>query len=128
MAATFTFRDVRELGWWFRQQGTDRQNRAGAGRTIRQKKFDEGAAYVYHDLARMCDDNSLQIENANAPPRTVEISGEEWTAAEFIDYLQTRLIPDLKESGHELTAKDFEYCVQFMKGDDTDVAERTNRK
>lgn len=38
------------------------------------------------------------------------------TREDFIQYLEERLIPDLKESGHEYTAKDFETAVRFMKG------------
>ena len=34
---------------------------------------------------------------------------------EFIDYLRTRLIPDLIESGRECTAADFEMACQFME-------------
>ena len=31
------------------------------------------------------------------------------------NYLERRLIPDLKESGMEATAEDFENCLQFLK-------------
>lgn len=32
----------------------------------------------------------------------------------FIDYLTATLIPDLRESGHEATADDFETCVGWL--------------
>lgn len=34
---------------------------------------------------------------------------------EYIDWLETTLIPDLKESGRDATAEDFEKCIEFMK-------------
>lgn len=34
---------------------------------------------------------------------------------EFIEYLETTLIPDLKESGRDATAEDFEKCVEYMQ-------------
>jgi hypothetical protein len=34
---------------------------------------------------------------------------------EFIAYLENTLIPDLKESGHEYTAEDFEKCIAIMR-------------
>lgn len=36
-------------------------------------------------------------------------------ASEMIQYLEGTLIPDLKESGLEFTAEDFERCVKIMK-------------
>lgn len=35
---------------------------------------------------------------------------------EFCRYLRVSLIPDLKESGREYTADDFETAVKFMEG------------
>jgi len=35
--------------------------------------------------------------------------------ADFIDYLENTLIPDLKESGRVMTAEDFETAVAFMR-------------
>ena len=37
---------------------------------------------------------------------------------DFIDFLVTTLIPDLKDSGMEATAEDFESAVFFMRGYD----------
>jgi len=34
----------------------------------------------------------------------------------FIGFLENTLIPDLKESGMEFTAEDFETAVYYMKG------------
>jgi len=34
--------------------------------------------------------------------------------AKFVSFLQESLIPDLKESGQEFTAQDFERAVSFM--------------
>ena len=42
-----------------------------------------------------------------------EISKEE-----FCRYLRDILIPDLKESGREYTAEDFETAIKFMEGAD----------
>tara|TARA_R100000700_G_scaffold17252_1_gene23831 strand:- start:4438 stop:4575 length:138 start_codon:yes stop_codon:yes gene_type:complete len=36
--------------------------------------------------------------------------------ADFVEYLETNLIPDLKESGLEATAEDFETAVYYIKG------------
>ena len=33
----------------------------------------------------------------------------------YVDWLETVLIPDLKESGLPATAKDFEQCVKIIK-------------
>ncbi len=41
------------------------------------------------------------------------------TRAEFCDYLRNTLIPDLRESGSEATADDFETALGFIA--DTDV-------
>lgn len=38
-----------------------------------------------------------------------------WTKDEFIEYLLNTLIPDLKESGREATAEDFETTVAFLQ-------------
>ena len=32
----------------------------------------------------------------------------------FLDYLQNTLIPDLRESGSDATADDFETCIRYM--------------
>ena len=40
-----------------------------------------------------------------------------WSSkAEFVRFLEDTLIPDLKESGLEFTAEDFETAVYYMKG------------
>jgi thymidine kinase len=36
------------------------------------------------------------------------------TADEFVKYLRETLIPDLRESGHEFTAEDFETAVRLL--------------
>lgn len=38
----------------------------------------------------------------------------DWTRERFIIYLNETLIPDLKSSGYEATAEDFETAIQFM--------------
>ena len=38
------------------------------------------------------------------------------TKEEFIAYLKSTLIPDLRESGRDGTASDFEAAVAFMEG------------
>lgn len=35
---------------------------------------------------------------------------------EFLEYLETTLIPDLIESGHDATAGDFLIAVRFING------------
>ncbi len=35
--------------------------------------------------------------------------------SEFVAYLEETLIPDLRESGHECTAEDFERCVAIIR-------------
>lgn len=35
--------------------------------------------------------------------------------SEFIDYLESTLIPDLKNSGRDMTAEDFEKAVKFIR-------------
>lgn len=37
---------------------------------------------------------------------------------EFIQYLETALIPDLIESGHDATAGDFLIAIKFLGGAD----------
>ena len=39
---------------------------------------------------------------------------KEQEQAKFVSFLQERLIPDLKESGQEFMAQDFEKAVSFM--------------
>lgn len=39
----------------------------------------------------------------------------EWTKESFITYLRNTLIPDLKESGRDFTAEDFETAIHFME-------------
>jgi hypothetical protein len=34
---------------------------------------------------------------------------------QFIEYLTQTLIPDLRESGRDATADDFETCVRYMQ-------------
>jgi flagellin-specific chaperone FliS len=41
---------------------------------------------------------------------------------DFIRFLTETLIPDLKESGHEFTAKDFERAVRYMQRDSKTIA------
>jgi hypothetical protein len=41
-----------------------------------------------------------------------------WRREEFVNYLETTLIPDLKESGHVNTAEDFETAVEFINNPD----------
>lgn len=41
------------------------------------------------------------------------VKPEPTEAERFIDYLQSTLIPDLKESGYECTAEDFETLISF---------------
>ena len=36
--------------------------------------------------------------------------------AEFIDFLESTLIPDLEASGMDATAEDFKTAVYFMRG------------
>jgi hypothetical protein len=48
-------------------------------------------------------------------PQPEDYSPSRWTAPGFINYLENTLIPDLKESGSEYTAEDFETAVYFMK-------------
>jgi hypothetical protein len=38
-----------------------------------------------------------------------------WKRAQFINFLENTLIPDLKTSGNNATAKDFETCVKYMR-------------
>ena len=40
------------------------------------------------------------------------------TKTQFIHFLEETLIPDLKESGMDFTAEDFETAVYFMKEHD----------
>ncbi len=47
--------------------------------------------------------------------KVVEIAGESWTRSSFVEYLRDTLIPDLRESGSDATADDFERCVSFME-------------
>ena len=37
------------------------------------------------------------------------------TAEDFVEYLKERLIPDLRESGSEYTAQDFEDACEFIE-------------
>ena len=39
------------------------------------------------------------------------------TKEEYIAYLETTLIPDLRESGMEATAEDFETAVMLLKAE-----------
>ena len=38
-----------------------------------------------------------------------------WDIERYVDWLETVLIPDLKESGLTATAFDFEQCVKIIK-------------
>lgn len=48
--------------------------------------------------------------------KSVPLNVNGYTAAQFVDYLENTLIPDLKESGLEATAWDFETAVEFIRG------------
>lgn len=37
-----------------------------------------------------------------------------WRKGRFIEYLEQTLIPDLRDSGRDATADDFETCIKFM--------------
>ena len=39
-----------------------------------------------------------------------------WTKKDFIDFLQSTLIPDLIDSGLEATADNFDTAIFFMEG------------
>lgn len=57
--------------------------------------------------------NYDELPLVKAKPKAKKIKGK--TAAEFIDFLEHTLIPDLKESGREFTAEDFETAVKWIK-------------
>lgn len=44
----------------------------------------------------------------------LEVNG--YTKESFLAFLRDTLIPDLKESGHECTAEDFETAIEFIEG------------
>jgi hypothetical protein len=48
---------------------------------------------------------------------TVKITRPKLTREDkrFLAYLEGRLIPDLKESGREFTAEDFETCIEIIQ-------------
>lgn len=67
---------------------------------------------------------AIQAEHA-AKIAAMDIHGEDrslplivndWTAEKFCSYLEETLIPDLKESGLDATAQDFETAVEFIRG------------
>lgn len=41
------------------------------------------------------------------------------TKAEFVEYLKSTLIPDLIESGRDMTALDFMASIEFINGAET---------
>ena len=41
-------------------------------------------------------------------------SHNDWTRKDFIDFLQSTLIPDLRDSGLDATADDFDTAIFFM--------------
>lgn len=51
------------------------------------------------------------IERLMTPPLTVG----DWTLDNFKTYLESTLIPDLKETGMEATAEDFETALAFIR-------------
>ncbi len=53
---------------------------------------------------------SIHAAEAEDPLRVPEFESME----AFIAYLQNTLIPDLKESGREFTARDFEEAIYWM--------------
>jgi len=51
------------------------------------------------------------------------------TREEFVDYLEGSLIPDLRESGRNATADDFEVAVAFIEDiglDEVNYGEKTS--
>lgn len=52
---------------------------------------------------------------AKPAEKRVRVGRHEWTREEFIDYLRETLIPDLRESGRDCTADDFETAIEFME-------------
>ncbi len=59
------------------------------------------------------DEQDRQDKIAEARRDAHTINGK--TRYEFIRWLETTLIPDLKESGSTCTAEDFETCIKFMR-------------
>lgn len=47
--------------------------------------------------------------------------GEMQTVESFVEYLQTTLIPDLRESGRDATADDFDDCIQIIEDLEDDL-------
>jgi len=45
-------------------------------------------------------------------------SHNDWTRKDFISFLQSTLIPDLRDSGLDATADDFDTAIFFMKRDE----------
>tara|TARA_R110000824_G_scaffold41862_1_gene124081 strand:+ start:801 stop:965 length:165 start_codon:yes stop_codon:yes gene_type:complete len=43
------------------------------------------------------------------------IRHNDWTKKDFIDFLQDTLIPDLRDSGLDATADDFDTAIFFMR-------------
>lgn len=49
------------------------------------------------------------------PAKKVKGPTRWWTREEFIAYLRETLIPDLRESGRDATADDFQTAIEFME-------------
>jgi hypothetical protein len=79
-----------------------------------------------HLLEMACDDDYVMSECDNDTSKVMIMNEDEeivagWddeeiqTREDFIDYLRDTLIPDLKDSHHDQTAKDFETAIKFME-------------
>jgi hypothetical protein len=55
---------------------------------------------------------------AMAPAGMSEAMPRKMTQDQFVSYLESRLIPDLRESGRKCTVKDFETAIRFMRETD----------
>lgn len=54
-------------------------------------------------------------------------NAEQWTPTEFVEYLQSTLIPDLRESGRDCTADDFATAICLIEQLQAERAEAIER-
>ena len=76
------------------------------------------------ETPQLSECQSIQAETASriveldhlGHDKSIPLNVNGYTAAQFIEYLEETLIPDLKASGLECTAEDFETAVEFIRG------------
>lgn len=71
--------------------------------------------------------HNADVVRVGEPNKKLVPTSPSWSPTEFIDYLQATLIPDLRESGRDCTADDFETAISLIEQLQAERAEAIER-